>query len=53
MGNGLLAFGIGALVIAGFFMQSIYRALAVNKNYWLVVLLHLICAALFIRFFMI
>ena len=52
MGNGLLVFAIGVLIIAGFFIHSIYQAIAKDSSYWLVVGLHLICAALFVWLFM-
>ena len=52
MGNGLLVFAIGALVIAGFFIGSLYKAIAVNKGYWAVVFTHLVFAALFVSYFM-
>ncbi len=53
MGNGLLVFAIGALVIAGFFIGSIYKAITVNKGYWAVVVTHLVLAGLFVGYFMI
>ncbi len=52
LGNGLLVFAIGALIIAGFFIRSIYLAVTANKGYWAVVFTHLVCAALFAWFFM-
>ena len=53
MGNSLMVFAIAVLVVGMFFIRSIYQAISVNRSYWLVAGLHVICIVIFMMYFMV
>ena len=50
--SGLVVAAISFLVIALFFMRSIYQAIKIDKSYWLIAGIHIICIITGIFFFM-
>ena len=50
--SGLVVAAISFLVIVLFFIRSIYQAVKIDKSYWLIVGIHIICIIAGIFFFM-
>lgn len=41
--SGLMVAAISLLVVAFFFIKSIYQAIKIDKSYWIITAVHLIC----------
>ena len=52
MDKSLLTAAASVLVIAFFFIRSIYQAVKVDASYWLIAGLHVVCIAFLVKYFM-